>query len=208
MPTERELKYSLIDDDIPTEGELRAAYEPHGIAVAGMQVVTHTDRYYDDARLSLSRAGVALRRRTGDGEAKATLKTRGTSEGGYHSREEIELPFEAQGWPPPIRERIEAITDPASLHPVLSIETERVKVPLEDGSGTMLAELSFDRVAARLPGSERTVHFDELELEADPAWSGDADALRELVEPLEPLLTLTASSSTKLERARALLMAF
>lgn len=205
MPTERELKYSRLDDHVPSEAELRAAYEPHGIAVGGARVVTHTDHYFDDARLSLSRAGVALRRRGGEERELATLKAGGAAENGYHAREELELPLEDGAWPAPIRERIELHTDPAALQPVLSLETERVRMPLSE-DGDPRATLTFDRVRAKLPGSSRTVEFDELEIEAD----GDTDeaTLRKLAEPLEALLALTPSSSTKLERARALLMAF
>lgn len=205
MATERELKFSRLDEYIPSEAELRAAYEPLGIEVSGARLVTHTDRYYDDARLSLSRAGVALRRRLGEGKVLATLKTQGAVDGAYHAREELELPFETNDWPAPIRERIELHADPASLHPVLSLETERVRVQLSQG-GAPRALLSFDRVTARLPGGKRTVEFDELEIEAAPE-SGDEAALRALADPLDALLTLTPSSSTKLERARALLMA-
>lgn len=204
MATELELTYSLLDDHVPAAAELRAAFAGSGAEVVGPTLVRQKDRYFDDARLSLSRAGLALRRRMADGEMLATLKTRGSTAGGLHRREELEFPLEGRDWPGPIRERLEMVTDPGALKPVLELDTERVRYVLTRG-GRPAAVLVFDAVAARYPNAERRVHFAELELEA--AGTTDESELRRLAGRLEGLVALSPSSVTKLERARALLLA-
>lgn len=204
MTIELELKYSLLDDHVPAAAELRAAFAGSGVEVAGPTLLRQKDRYFDDARLSLSRAGLALRRRMVDGAMLATLKTRGRVDGALHRREELELPLRERGWPGPIHDRLALVTDPAALKPVLELDTERVRfVLLRDGRPA--ATLTFDAVAARSPGAESRVHFAELELEA--AGATDEATLRGLAERLEGLLRLNPSGVTKLERAQALLLA-
>lgn len=203
MASERELKYSLMDDHHPSAAELRAALQPAGFEVGQPRRIDQQDRYFDDARLSLSRAGLALRRRMGDGRILATLKSAGAVDGALHEREEIEAEIEERGWPAPVRERVEAVADPAGLKPVMEIDTDRLRYAVTRG-GESLAILTFDAVEARYPQSDQSVLFDELEIEA----VGDTPVatLEAIAAALDGLLRLTPNANTKLDRARALLM--
>lgn len=212
MATETELKFSLMDEHVPSAAELEVALSAEGFAVGAADRAVHKDRYYDDSRLSLARAGLALRRRMAEGEMLATLKTLGSVEGALHRREEIELPI-AEGadpwnpWPEPIAERLGSVTDVRSLRGTFELVTERVRFPLlEDGRTVAVA--SFDDVAARRPNDERSVHWNELEIESSAhlaATAGEA-ALSRAAAGFGTILSLVPTSHTKLERARALLM--
>lgn len=220
MATETELKYSLTTDHVPAEDELAAAFAAVGLTLGPVGSQVLKDRYYDDARLSLARAGLALRRRMADGELLATLKTLGTVEGALHRRDEVELPIPESAdawdpWPEPIAERLRVVTDTRSLRGTFELVTERTRFEVRDG-GRAVAVASFDDVAARRPSGERSVHWNELEIESVPAPEGDdrgpeaAEAASALLgraaEALGQVVTLVPSSHTKLERARALLM--
>lgn len=212
---ETEAKYSLVSDEIPEAEEVAAALATVGLDAGPRSTVVHKDRYYDDARLSLARAGYAVRRRMADGELLATLKTLGQIEGAVHRREEIELPIEASSdpwdpWPEPIAERIRVVTDPRMLRGTFELVIERTAFELREGD-TPVAVASFDAVAARKPQGERSALWNELEIElvgdaADAAPSDAGELLRRTEEALEALLPLVPSGQTKLERAQALLL--
>ncbi|MDZ7800846.1 MAG: CYTH domain-containing protein [Trueperaceae bacterium] len=213
MPQETELKFSLTVEEVPEAGVLAAALQPVGLTLGRASQVVHKDRYYDDARLSLSRAGYALRRRMADGRMLATLKTLGSVEGALHRRDELEdeIPADAPAWnpwPAAISERIGMVTDVRSLRGAFELTTERRLFDLLD-AGRRVAVASFDAVAARRTTSERTVHWNELEIEAvAPEEGGEAareDALRRAAEAIGTVVALVPASHTKLERARALL---
>ena len=207
---ETEAKYSLATDEVPQAEELGAAFAAVGLTVGPARTVVHKDRYYDDARLSLARSGYAVRRRMAEGELLATLKTLGVVQGAVHRREEIELPIPESAdpwdpWPEPIAERIRTVTDPRALRGTFELVIERTSFEiLEDGRPVAVA--SFDAVAARKPQSERSAHWNELEVEiADDA--GDAAALLErTADALARLMPLVPSQQTKLERAQAVLL--
>ena len=212
MATETELKFSLVDEQVPAAEELAAALEAHGFSVAAASTTVHKDRYYDDPRLSLARAGYALRRRMADGELLATLKTLGSVEGALHRRDELELPIEGGAdpwnpWPEPIAERLRVVTDVRSLRGTFELTTERTSFPLHE-HGRTVAVASFDDVAARRPSAERSVHWNELEIESAADLGPDAAeaVLSRAAEGVAALLALVPTSHTKLERARALLM--
>ncbi|MEX2501073.1 MAG: CYTH domain-containing protein, partial [Trueperaceae bacterium] len=114
MPTETELKFSRVDEHVPSEMELAAAFEAAGLRVGPAKRVLNVDRYFDDARASLARVGYALRTRMSDGAMLATLKTLGSVEGALHRRDELELPLpeDASGadpWPEAIAERVRMV---------------------------------------------------------------------------------------------------
>lgn len=212
MGTETELKFSLVEERVPEPEELAAPLAAVGLALGTPSATVNQDRYYDDARMSLARAGYALRRRMADGALLATLKTLGAVEGALHRREEIEAPIEAGAdpwnpWPAPIAERLVMVTDPRSLNGTFELTTERAQLPLLEGTRTV-AVASVDAVAARRPNAERSVHWNELEIEAsaDLAPEEAEDVLRRAQEAFETILALVPTSHTKLERARALLM--
>jgi inorganic triphosphatase YgiF len=203
-PLERELKYSLVDPP-PAAAAVVALGRggPYAFVEAG--VATHLDRYFDDDAGRLRAAGLALRQRRvlrAPGVAIATLKSAGEVDGAWHRREETEAPMHGDDWPVTVARRLAAHVALWQLRPRLELEVERssYRVTFE---GRPVATLVFDRVTARLPGAERSAHFDEAELEA----LGDAGlaVLEGAVALLDELARLTPSPVTKLERATAVL---
>ncbi len=207
-PVERELKYSLVDPP-PAPAVVVALGHPGPYAFVEAGAGVHRDRYYDGAAGQLRRAGWALRQRralapgAGDEPAVvATLKGAGRVNGALHEREEFEAPMEGRAWPLPIARRVTAHVALRDLRPQLTLEVDRTsyRVTFE---GRAVASLSFDRVTVRLPGGDRSAHFDEVEIEA--LGERGTGALQGIVDLLDPLARLTPSSVTKLERAAALL---
>lgn len=217
MATETEAKYSLMTDHVPSTAELAAALAEVGLATGPASRVVNKDRYYDDARLSLARAGFALRRRMADGRLLATLKTLGTVEGAVHSRDEIELPIPDDAdpwdpWPASIADQVRTVADTRSLRGTFELVVERVSFELIEG-GRAVAVASFDDVAARRPSAERSVHWNELEIESlSPGAEGSRPApdvaavLDRAATAIDRVVPLVPSSQTKLQRAQALLL--
>ena len=207
-PVERELKFSLVDPPPPPPVVVALGRSgPYAFVEAGAGV--HRDRYYDGDAGQLRRAGWALRQRRtlapDDGDEPtvvATLKGAGHVDGALHVREEIEAPMEGRVWPLPVARRVAEHVALRDVRPQLTLEVDRAsyRVTFE---GRAVASLSFDQVTVRMPGSDRSAHFDEVEIEA----LGDqgADALQGIVELLDAMVRLTPSSVSKLERAAALL---
>jgi inorganic triphosphatase YgiF len=207
-PVERELKFSLVDPPPPPPVVVALGRSgPYAFVEAGAGV--HRDRYYDGDAGQLRRAGWALRQRRtlapDDGDEPtvvATLKGAGRVDGALHVREEIEAPMEGRVWPLPVARRVAEHVALRDLRPQLTLEVDRAsyRVTFE---GRAVASLSFDQVTVRMPGSDRSAHFDEVEIEA----LGDqgAGALQGIVDLLDALVRLTPSSVSKLERAAALL---
>jgi len=199
---ERELKFSLSEDHFPDRQELALVFEASSFRLEPVSSHRQRDRYFDDARRSLRRAGVALRRRTLAGRTLATLKMGGSVSGSLHTREEIELPFEGREWPEEIRRRLSPIISLPALRRQLELTTERLRY-LVKGSDREVALLSFDAVTASYPGSGQSVHFNEVEVEA--LGEATVEELQAVAVLVEQLLPLTPNSSSKLERAEALL---
>ena len=201
--TERELKFSLMDD--APEGEaLQLSLEAAGLSLGPQRVEVHHDLYFDTRRGHLKRSGLALRRRVIDGGAPlATLKAAGTAQGALHVRDEVELPFEGDAWPQEVRMKVAEVAPLISLEPVLELTTERTRY-LVGRRGREVAELSFDSVEANQPEGEVSVHFTELEIEAVHSLTDVAD-LERVAQALEGLVALTPSGVNKLERSQALL---
>ncbi|MBW6455341.1 MAG: CYTH domain-containing protein [Trueperaceae bacterium] len=207
-PVERELKYSLVDAPPPPAVVVALGRQgPYAFAEAGTTV--HRDRYYDGAAGQLRRAGWALRQRrtlapdAGDGPTVvATLKGAGRVDGAMHEREEIEAAMEGRAWPLPIARLVAVHVSLRDLRPRLTLETERAAYRVTR-EGRPAALLAFDQVRVRIPGGERSAHFDEVEIEAIGGTTGPE--LQGIVDLLDALVRLTPSSASKLERAAALL---
>jgi inorganic triphosphatase YgiF len=203
VDTERELKFSTAGTTPPSEQELAEALARAGFDLGPVTIVHNKDRYFDDARLSLSRAGLALRRRMSEGEMLATLKTRGSVAGALHDREEIELPMDGREWPKAILDRVAVVTVPGLLQPHTVIETKRQRFAVLR-EGRPVAVLAFDKVSARSQHGERSVGFDEVEIEAH-GHTDDA-TLERIAGAVAEVVALTPNAVTKLERVRELLM--
>lgn len=203
MSRERELKFSTTSEHVPATAELAPALERAGFELGQPALVQIRDRYFDDARASLARAGLALRRRMAEGRMVATLKDRGTVRDGMHDRSELELPLPQHGWPDAIAERVSVVTDPQSLKPYTVIDTEQCRWAVTR-EGRSVAVLTFDAVTAKQQHGERTVHFNEVEIEAVGAVQ--EEELRRIAGAVAEVVPLTPSDTTKLERARTLLL--
>ena len=202
VPLERELKFSVAEGYVPNRAELEAAFlgEPYDVARA--EDVSVFDRYLDDASGSLRHAGLAVRIRTAAGSTVATLKVGSASDGALHERDELELPMAGERLPDPIRARVALEVDPETLQVRVELHTERTVYPIEL-EGTRIAYLSFDDVEARRPAGPWGAHFHEVEVEA--VDETDAEVLEAIAARVRPIVELAANSSTKLERAEALL---
>jgi inorganic triphosphatase YgiF len=201
MPTELELKYSLIDD-VPASEELQIIFEQAGYELVPRGTQKHFDVYFDDHKNSLRNAGIALRKRRAGGKVLATLKANANVSGGLHEREELEEPMLGSNWPDTIYKHLETVTDPWSLVERLELANIRTRYTVKR-KGSELAVLSFDAVTANYPGVFDAVTFEEVEIEAiDHATEKD---LRAIADVVEKLIKLTPNSVNKLERAEALL---
>lgn len=183
---------------------MSAVFSPLGYSLGESRRDYVKDRYFDDARASLNRAGVALRRRMRSGRMLATLKTRGHVDGARHEREELELELPERGWPEPIAERISMYTDISAVRPYTVLDSERTVFPVLDAAGAQVAELSFDLVTASFQHGSLKVEFLEVELEA--VEGSGLEVLESLADALGTVMTLAPSPFTKLERAQALLL--
>lgn len=157
-------------------------------------------RYLDTSDAALSRAGVALRRRTGGPDAGWHIK--GPREG--DGRLEIGWPLgDGEGVPPAIVETLSRWTT-EDLAPLARIENTRVAYLLTGPAG-VVAEFVDDRVRATdlRQGVER--EWREWEFELGPAAPADADGRSSLFAAAEAAIFAAgareAASGSKLARA-------
>jgi inorganic triphosphatase YgiF len=189
-------------DDVPDTEDLQAGFKQAGYELLSRGTQKHFDVYFDDAKESLRKAGIALRKRRVGGKAFATLKAKAKVSGELHEREELEELMLGSAWPDEIFKQIQTVTDPWALKERLELSNIRTRYIVKR-KGNDLAILSFDAVTANYPGVFDTTSFEEVEIEA-VGNTGEKE-LRELAEVLTPLVKLTPNSVTKLERAEALL---
>jgi inorganic triphosphatase YgiF len=201
MPTELELKFSLVDD-VPSAEELQMVFKQAGFELVSQGTQKHFDVYFDDAKDSLQNAGMALRKRRVANKAFATLKAHANVSGELHEREEIEELMFGSSWPDEIFKRVRSVTDPFHVAERLELSNLRTRY-LVKRKGIDAAILSFDAVTANYPGVFDTVSFEEVEVEA--IGGASAKDLRGIADVLDSLIKLTPNSVNKLERAEALL---
>jgi inorganic triphosphatase YgiF len=199
---EHELKFSVTEDSWPLAAELAKALSQHHFQVDTASFIRQRDRYYDTATQALRQAGLALRKRSVNGQTLATLKMQGQVAGASHVRDELELPMVAASWPAAIVSQLTPHTPVDYLRAQLELVTERLNYPIVY-KGEEIAQLSFDSVRANYPGQDQQVTFHEVEIEARGV-SGPFH-LQAIAGALTAILPLTPSSSSKLERAAALL---
>jgi CHAD domain-containing protein len=174
--------------------------------------------YYDTADLSLIRAGITLRRRTGGHGAGWHLKL----PAGSRARQELRLPLaqptqQETGQPTqqtagqPARQEaqqpvpaefatlVRARTRGQLLVPVARIATRRRLTILLDRAGESLAEVASDDVSAQTMGASTTVsRWREVEVELT---GGDRRLLKDADTLLRNRGLRRASQQAKLERA-------
>lgn len=128
--------------------------------ITGPIASTLVASYFDTPDLTLARAGISLRRRTGGSDAGWHLKL---PDG--QARHEIRLPLSRGASKPPIalRRIVAGLVDEALLTKVLTLTTERLETVVLDGKGEVLALVCDDSVHATRLGA------DGVEAEAD-SW--------------------------------------
>jgi inorganic triphosphatase YgiF len=206
---EVELKLLLTGDVTPqtVHAALATWADTHGGSLDSFAADTHTDRYFDDPRLSVARAGFGLRLRMGGGRMLATLKSSGAAGGGLHARFELEEPVPedataADPWPPRVREVLEGICSVSTLTPLVQLTVERHAAALHVSG--IVFEVAFDRVEARQKATKRTVAWNELEVEVkdEAAGAPAAQVLTDLRSDVTSVLQAVPLEQSKLESAR------
>jgi CHAD domain-containing protein len=155
--------------------------------------------YYDTPGLTLARAGITVRHRTGDGPPTWTVKIPAGNGHGVLVRRELNVPGARDPRPPEVRAVLTAHLRGRRLVPVAELVTLRSRMLVADGGGEAVLEISLDQVDA-----SRGVHslgsWTELEAEAvHPA--GAADAQRRVVRALRKAGCTKAVAAPKLVRA-------
>jgi inorganic triphosphatase YgiF len=191
--------------DAPREIELKFAIPPSRVAdvAAGIEALADAEpallvsTYYDTAKGTLRRAGMALRvRRRGDTYIQ-TLKDAGDdafTRGEWETKVKSNAPsLAALKTTPAARLMAEA----GKLAPVHTVEVRRRTAEVVEGES--LIELALDEGVAKAKGREAAFAELELELKAGPQWG-----LFALARRLAGAGDLTLSFTTKAARGSAL----
>lgn len=157
-------------------------------------------RYFDTADVTLGRAGVAVRRRTGGPDEGWHIKGPRTGD----ARVELTWPLgQEESLPDAVAETLRQWTDEA-LHPLARIENDRTAYHLIGDAG-VIAEFVDDRVVATdlRRGVRRT--WREWEMELGPAAPNDDDGRTAFFAAVERAVSAVggraSSSESKLARA-------
>ncbi|QIY71047.1 CHAD domain-containing protein [Streptomyces sp. RLB1-33] len=151
--------------------------------------------YYDTADQRLATASLTLRRRTGGDDAGWHLKLP-VSEG---VRDEIRAPL-SDTVPEDLTALVRSRIREAELVPVVRLLSARDVRHLVDASGTLLAEVSVDRVhAERLSGGAGSAEWTEIEVEL--ADDGDPAFLDKVEKKLRKAGLTRSASASKLAKA-------
>jgi CHAD domain-containing protein len=134
--------------------------------------------YLDTADLALTRWGLSLRHRKGEGW---TLKLPSEGAGDLLARTELTFDGDARRPPPELVELVRAYVRTADLEPQVRLRTLRRRIDLEDAEGQVVARLFDDEVSV-LDGRRIAGRFRELEAETTNATPDGL--LAELVEQL------------------------
>jgi inorganic triphosphatase YgiF len=146
-----------------------------GVTVEAEPALDLDATYVDTADLRLVRNGVSLRRRTGEGAPRWTLKLPTATDGAGLARREIEVEDPSHDVPPALAALVTGWARSAALVPVVVIRSHRERLRLVGEGGRELAELADDDVTV-LEGDAVTARFREIEVELDE--HGDDELLR------------------------------
>ncbi|MEU6093551.1 CYTH and CHAD domain-containing protein [Streptomyces sp. NPDC047079] len=151
--------------------------------------------YYDTPDARLAGASLTLRRRTGGADAGWHLKLP-VADG---VRDEVRAPL-SDTVPPYLSGLVRSRIREAELVPVVRLRSSRDIRHLVDADGTLLAEVSLDRVhAERLSGGTGTADWTEIEVEL--ADDGDPAFLDKVDKKLRKAGVIRSSAPSKLSRA-------
>jgi inorganic triphosphatase YgiF len=174
---EREIKLAAGDDLIVPD--LDGVAPGVTIQDSGTELLEATYWDTDDLSLVRQRYGFRHRRRRDrpDRPGIWTLKTPGRREGDAVVRGEYEVEAGATEPPSELLALLPADVDPAGLHPVAVLHTERRVLDIADSGGVRRAEVVDDRVEVHDQKGAVVERFRELEVEV----SGDDTAIADAV---------------------------
>jgi triphosphatase len=166
-------------------------------ALAGAEPRELTSTYFDTAKGSLRRAGMALRVRRSDGAFTQTLKDGGD---GVFSRGEWETRLEGPNPDVGVLKHTPAariLAKAGRLAPICVVAVRRRVADVAEGDSQI--EIAFDEGVARARGEEAPFAELELELKRGPQWG-----LLALARRIATAGDFTLSFTTKAERGHAL----
>jgi CHAD domain-containing protein len=177
-------------------GELPDLTSIGGVSAVVDKGVAELDAtYYDTADERLAGASLTLRRRTGGSDAGWHLKLP-VAEG---VRDEVRAPL-SDSVPAYLCGLVRSRVRDAALVPLVRLRSARNIRHLVDADGTLLAEVSLDRVRAeRLTGDKGTAEWTEIEVEL--ADDGDPAFLDKVDKKLRKAGVNRSSAPSKLARA-------
>jgi CHAD domain-containing protein/uncharacterized protein YjbK len=172
-----------------------------GVTVRSVESLVLDAVYYDTADLRLIRRGASLRRRSGEGATKWTLKMpSGDADADRDDalvRREFDHASRSRQVPARLRSLITAYVRSSALEPVAHLRTTRRRLDIESAGGET-AELADDAVDVLVDG-EVVARFREIEVEA-----ADDDSATLMAAIVDALLQSGASShdpTSKVARA-------
>ena len=155
--------------------------------------------YFDTDELTLARAGITIRHRTGDGSPTWTVKLPVSVRSGVLARRELNIEGPRNRRPRQIGSTVAAHLRGRRLVPVLEIRTQRNRALVADELGTALVEVASDTVTATR-GRQAVASWAEIEIEAVDAAEGST-AQRKVARAMRKAGSTKAPSIPKLVRA-------
>ncbi len=143
-----------------------------GVVVEAEQALDLDATYVDTADLELVRNGVSLRRRTGEGAPRWTLKLPAGTEAAVLARREFDVEDAAAEVPGPLADLVTGWVRSAPLVPVAQIRSHRERLLLTGDDGTRLGEIDDDEVSVVEDGHV-AARFREVEVELTSAGSSE-----------------------------------
>ncbi len=168
-----------------------------GITCGPPTARTLTASYYDTADLRLSRWGITVRHRDGDG-AGWTVKLPEGDEGPALVRREVSFEGGAARIPTGVLDLLRAYVRNSPLQGVARLRTHRRGVELCDAEGRTVAEVVDDEVSV-LQGARMTARFREVEVEVND--DAAPELLGAVVDRLQAAGAGTPDPTPKLVRA-------
>ncbi len=139
-----------------------------GVAVEAEQALDLDATYVDTADLELVRNGVSLRRRTGEGAPRWTLKLPAGTEAAVLARREFDVEDAGPEVPGRLADLVTGWVRSAPLVPVAQIRSHRERLLLTGDDGTRLGEIDDDEVSVVEDGHV-AARFREVEVELTTA---------------------------------------
>lgn len=199
---EIELKYTIEDESVAETLFL----DPYIEKIKDKQTEEEIEMYavyFDTADRRLYREGIAFRVRREGSILQATLKWNGSSEGGMHKREEINVPVDDEDklHNPDLEiftqsemcEVMKSIVGERQLLPMMEVSFIRHQVRIDTGKS--ISELSVDKGEVKCAGKRAPILEMEIEL-----FSGEEDDMISLGEKLAEKFNLRAENTSKFKR--------